>query len=320
MTVVLATPGSLATMDRTIECLACQTVAHELELLLVVPDHADSGEPGVSLERFHSHRVVEIGPFERVGTGYAAGAAAAAGEVVALGEDHSYPEPGWAEALIDRHREPWGAVGAVIANANPGSAASWADILAAFGPFVEQASGGEVGSLPGHNTSYKVRALPASASVLEDGLNDEWQLHRWMAARGDRLYLEPRAVTRHVNFAAIRPWTSNQFWNGWATATERSARWPARRRAAYALAWPLIAAIRLRAVLRDLARVREAVELPPGVAPMVVAALLLDAAGQGTGFLTGIRPKLAEGELRREFERVNHIRPADRQALGLDET
>lgn len=319
MTVVLATPGSFATIDRTLDHLARQTVADQLELLLVVPELAGRGLPRVSLERFHSHRVIEIGPFDRVGTGNAAGAAAATAQIVVFGEDHSYPEPGWAEALIDRHRGPWAAVGAVLKNANPGSAASWADLLISFGPFAEQVSGGEASVLPGHNTSYKVAALPASREALEDGCNDEWWLQRGLVARGERLYLEPRAVIRHVNFAAIRSWAVNHFWNGWANATERSVRWPARRRGVYALAWPLVAAVRMPGVLRHVSRVREAVELPAGVVALVAVGVLLDAAGQGAGFLTGIRSKLAKSELMREFGRSAHVKPDDRRALEYED-
>ena len=39
--------------------------------------------------------------------------------VVAFGEEHCFPEPGWAQALIDAHREDYAAVGPAMHNANP---------------------------------------------------------------------------------------------------------------------------------------------------------------------------------------------------------
>jgi hypothetical protein len=38
--------------------------------------------------------------------------------IVALAEDHAFPAPGWAEALIAAHRDPWAAIGAVIRHPN----------------------------------------------------------------------------------------------------------------------------------------------------------------------------------------------------------
>jgi hypothetical protein len=318
MSVVLATPGSFASIAMTLNCLARQTVADSLELVLVVPEAAGRGELPTVLDAFHSHRVLEIGPFERVGTGNAAGATAAAAELVVFAEDHSFPEAGWAEALIDRHHEPWAAVGAVLRNANPGRI-SWADFLVAFGPCVEAVTGGEVDVLPGHNTSYKRAMLPAPGEGLEDACNDEWSLHQQLVASGERLYLDQRAVSHHINFGVARSWVKNCFWCGWARASERSVRWPAYRRALYALAWPLIAAIRLPPVARNAARVHTSVQLPAGVAPLLMVGLILEAFGQGAGYVTGAHPLVARGERRREFDRAAHITAADRQALGLED-
>jgi hypothetical protein len=53
--------------------------------------------------------------------------------------------------------------------------------------------------------------------------------------------------------------------------------------------------------------------------PLVVVGLLLEAAGQGTGFFTGIRPKLARGELMREFSRTAYVKPADRAAFEYED-
>ena len=74
--------------------------------------------------------------------------------MVVLSEDHSFPEAGWAEALIEAHRGPWSVVGPVVRNANPDSLISWADFLLGYGTWLDPAPGGEISQLPGHNSSY----------------------------------------------------------------------------------------------------------------------------------------------------------------------
>ena len=49
----------------------------------------------------------------------------------------------------------WAAVGPVMANANPRSVTSWANLLIEYAPWLEPSAGGEREHLPGHNGSYK---------------------------------------------------------------------------------------------------------------------------------------------------------------------
>ena len=49
----------------------------------------------------------------------AAGVRAASAPIVFIGETHSYPQPGWAEALLTAFEGPWAAVVPAIGNANP---------------------------------------------------------------------------------------------------------------------------------------------------------------------------------------------------------
>jgi Glycosyl transferase family 2 len=70
------------------------------------------------LRDFLQFRVVEVGTINSTARARATGVRHASAPVVALTEDHAYPAPGWAEALINAHKEGWAAVGPVMANAN----------------------------------------------------------------------------------------------------------------------------------------------------------------------------------------------------------
>jgi hypothetical protein len=62
---------------------------------------------------------------------------AASAPIVVFCEDHAFPDPTWAEALIVAHRRPYAAVGPVVRNANPSTVISGADCLIGYGPWLE---------------------------------------------------------------------------------------------------------------------------------------------------------------------------------------
>src|SRR5262249_29287115 len=148
----------------------------------------------------------EVDAIEIVADTRATGIQQATAPVVAVGEDHSFPEAGWAEALIAAHRQPWGAVGAIIVNGNPETMTSWAGVLSNFPPWAEPAPGGAtiggvMSELPGHNTSYKRTVLLEYGTELGQLLEMELILHADLRARGHQLYLERAARTHHTNIS-----------------------------------------------------------------------------------------------------------------------
>jgi hypothetical protein len=318
LSVVLATPGPFESIARTLDCLARQTVADSLELIVVVPHADDLDRHPALFGPFRSQRVLEIGPFDSVAAGNAAGAAAATADLVAFAEDHSFPEPQWAAALIARHRGPWAAVGPVVRNANPATAVSWCDFLMGYGPFAEPHAGGEAPALPGHNSSYKRAALLGCGERLEELLEAEWVLHQELRASGERLFLEPRAVVSHVNFALPRSWLAASLWGARGFASTRAREWGRLRRAAYAMASPLIPFVRARRLLPRLRRMWRATRPPARVLPLLTVGLGIDALGQCAGYLAGAGTTTSGRGRMHEFHRLEHVPSADRRALRLE--
>jgi hypothetical protein len=311
LAVVLVTRRGWAPVAATLRCLAGQTVAERIELVLVAVGAEPPGEPPPEVARLAGHRVVALPGAGTVAEANAAGALATAAPVVAFGEDHSFPLPGWAEALLDRHEEPWAVVGPLVRNANPRTATSRADYLISYGTFAEGAAGGEAAAAPGHNSSYKRAVLERHAAELEQLLAAEWLFHGRLRAAGERVYLEPRAVTRHVNFAEPRTFLAVAVKAGRAGAGVRAAGWPGPRRLAYAAGSAALPALRLARLLRALSPAqRRAVPLARTL-PMLLAGLAADAAGQAAGFLTSGAALSSDDEL----ERVRFIPAADRSEL-----
>ena len=351
LSVVIATRSGWSSIPRTVACLAEQTIADRIELVLVAmgaegaaaespavgaaPEAAAGAEsPAVgaapeaaagaespaagaapeAAAALWGHRVLAAPHARSVADANAAGARVAQADVVAFGEDHAFPLPGWAEALVARHREPWAVVGPVVRNANPGTLVSWADYALGYGAYAEGHPGGEVATAPGHNSSYKRAVLERHDDALEIALEAEWVFHLRLREEGERVCLEPRAVIRHVNFGMLRPFLAVTRRHGRIAAAARASAWPRPRQLVYALGSPLIPAVRLARIVRALPPEQRA-RFPKRAYVPLLAGLALDAAGQAAGFLRPSTPEDRAALSTLELERVRFVPAAEVAAL-----
>lgn len=318
ISVILITPDRYQSLRKTVRHLRAQSVHDRMEIVIVTPA-ADSLEPDErELQEFCRYRVVEVGPITSVGPAYAAGIRQASAPIVVLGEDHSFPEPGWAEALLRAHQQPWAAVGPVMRNANPGSWMSWADFLMGYAPWQEPTPAGEMAHLPGHNSSYKREILLRYGAKLDSMMEAESVLHWDLRRNGHRLYLEPAAVTAHVNFTLFSSWVRATFQSGRKFGAFRAAneRWSLARRLLFAVAAPLIPLVRFRRIVAELRLPGRPSHRLPGVAPLLLLGLAVDGAGQMTGYALGAGAA-REQLLCFEFHRYRHVRKRDRPTEAI---
>ncbi|MDZ7637297.1 MAG: Gfo/Idh/MocA family oxidoreductase [Bryobacterales bacterium] len=314
LSVVLSSPDQFHGLRTTLGYLAAQTVQDQIEVILVAPESSDFDVDPAVAEGFFDLRVVRIPKVSSVAEGNAAGVRAARGRVIAFAEDHCFPEPKWAAALLDAHRAAHAVVGPVVRNANPATWISWADFLAGYGPWMEGGNHPAIDFLPGHNSSYKREVLHDLGSGLELALEAETVLHQQLTREGRSLHLETRAVVSHVNFALLDSFADAQFLNGRMFAGMRSREWGAAKRLLYFAASPAIPVVR---VIRALPTWKQ-LPLGAGMKTKVLLALLfgmaVDGVGQMLGYAAGpgsAREKLA----RLEFHRCRHIPPQERDAL-----
>ena len=318
LSVVLVTAGHFGSLRRTFRHLTEQTVADRTEVIVVAPTEA-AGQPdeaGIA-EALLRLRAVGVGPITDVDKAAAAGIALAEADVVALVEDHAYPEPGWAEALLAAHeRGPWAAVGSTVVNANPASPFSWCNQFMAYGEWTEPVQRGEVRNISRHNVSFKRSVLEAYGDGLVRYLGRAGGLLQDLRRRGHRFYLEPDARIRHANPSRFRSTLALRFQGGRLSGATRAQRdgWSLARRAVYVAGSPLIPLVRLRKLAPTLLAPMHRRHLPR-LAPALGVALVLDAAGQMLGFATG--PGKTEERLASfEFDRLRHLTEHDRALLA----
>jgi hypothetical protein len=221
--------------------------------------------------------------------------------------------------LIAAHRQPWAAVGPVIANGNPATAVSWADYLMGYAPWLDPSPAGVVEHLPGHNSAYKRDVLMQYGTALGSMLQAESVMHRDLRARGYQLYLEPAARTQHLNISRLSSWLSVAFYSGRSFAAERArcGHWSLPRRLLYAASAPLIPFVRLQRGLRDFQRTGRQGELLPRVLPTLTLGLAVSAAGEAIGYALGSGDaphRLAEYE----FHRHRHVVATDKPLMARE--
>ncbi len=302
LSVVLLTVDNFESIRTTVEHLAAQSIASELELVLCAPSEEELALDAPAVSGLHSVQVVETGKVAVAGPTRARAARAARAPIVAYGEDHCYPDPGWAAALLRAHEEPHAAVGPAMRNANPDSIVSWADLLQEYGPWIAPGRRGVVNLLQGHNSSYKRDILLAYGPRLDTLMEAETVLFWDLRSQGHTLFFETEATAAHVNFSRWSVWLPMQWHLGRVFAHTRALDWPLLKRVAFALACPLLPALRLTRIIASARRSRLPGKLVARVVPPLILALTLEAVAQAAGTLFGpgsSLPKLTALEFHR---------------------
>ena len=314
ISVVLACLGGQESIAATVAALRRQTVVAQMQLLIVAAEDSGVTASHPDLRVFGSVAVVAVDRVTSVARANAAGVRAATAPVVGFSEDHAFPDPNWAESLIEAHVQDWTAVGPAVRNANPATAVSWSDFFIGYGPWADPTPAGVADFLPGHNSSYKRAALLEYDGKLEDMLEAETVLHWDLRKKGHKLYLEPAAKISHTNFSLLSSWVRAQFYCGWVFAGSRLLTMSALHRLVYFGGAPLIPLVRFARICKHIRRAKNP-ECPLArVLPVLFFGLALDGIGQMLGYAFGTmnaKDKLAH----LEFHRVEHVTAADREML-----
>jgi len=311
MSVIVITPDGYGTVRRLIGRLHAQTVREELEIVVVAPPGAIASPDEPRLRDFAALRIIETQNMDSTARARAAGIRAAAADIVVLTEDHSLPEPDWAESLIQAHDGDWAVVGPAVGNGNPRSLLSWANLLIEYSEWLDPAPRGEARHLPGHNSSYKRDVLLSYGDALGRWLEADSVLHWDLRAKGHRLYLEPAARTQHFNFSRLGSSIALRFHAGRLFAGMRRSDWGPARRLVYAVGSPLIPFVRLYRIVKELLRPDRPCQLIPRLLPLFLLLLAADAAGELIGYLGG--PGTSSKVIARvDFHRENYMNRRDR--------
>jgi len=313
MSVIIAT-DHYETIRQTIGHLVAQSGRERLELVIVTSSEKDLGLNQQEIAGFCRVEVVEVASIFPLSLSTAAGIRRASAPLVVFAESHAFPAAGWAETLIEAHRDQsCVAVGAVIGNANPGIL-SWANLFVDYGRCVEPSAAKNVTYPPGHHTAYKRDALLEYDSQLEAVMDSEILLHWDMRAKGHRLRLEPAARIFHVNISSLTAWLPERYHSGRRFASTRGRQWPLLKRLLYAGGSPLIPVVRLPRVCGDLLASTFPRAQWPLILPAIVVGLLASALGEAAGYLFGAGDSTEQAG-RMELFKMKYLTGRDRRKL-----
>ncbi|KAB2835464.1 MAG: glycosyltransferase family 2 protein, partial [Candidatus Dadabacteria bacterium] len=135
LSVIITTVGGYESVRTVIEHLKKQTVADRLEVIIVSPPMRLTAAGEAELKHFGNTIIMEADMDNGLSDAWVDAVNESSAPIVAFGENHAFPVPEWAEALIEAHKGPWAAVGSVIRNANTGSINSWAQLFMTYGPW-----------------------------------------------------------------------------------------------------------------------------------------------------------------------------------------
>jgi len=314
LSVLIVAPQHFSHIRKTLRTLRAQTIKDRLEIIVVVPSADSVGVDESELSGFFGYQVVDVGRIQSVDRAAARSVKHATATVVAILEDHAYPNPQWAEAIVAAHRTSWAAVGPAVENANPATMLSWLNLLTSYGKWGGATGSMEVDDLPNHNVSYKRSVLMEFGSELENMVGREGSLHQSLRAKGHRFFMEPAAEIHHLNASRLSSTIALRFQAGrmFGATRARDERWSPLRRVLYVGGLPLIPAMHLPRILREVrARGRQR-ELVPRILPALLFGLALEAIGEIVGYAFGA------GNASRfldkfEFDRLEHLTAGDRQ-------
>jgi hypothetical protein len=316
LSVVVVTDRGVDSVERLLDHLRRQTIVADLEVVLVGPGETSlAGAEAALCEFTHAQVIACDGALTR-GRATALGVKGARARLVALSEDHSYPDPMWAQRLVAATDDRWVAIGASIVNANPGTVWSRVNHDLSYGRWNARVTAGEIDDVPGFNSVFVRDALLALGDELEALLDRVSALHRALRERGGRFGFQPGAVLTHwspsVRLPSARAWFSiGRYFGSYRAEHER---WSVSRRAIYGAAVPLVMLMRLRSHWRSMRATRGPQRESVGY--YAVLAMLIAAVGFGEsyGYLTGEGDAigyLADFEFRRE----RFLVPRDREAF-----
>lgn len=315
LSVILLSPDTPRTQLTTVGHLRNQTIASQLEVVIVAPslEGADAFA-AENLGDFAGHRFVQSPPDNvALGVQHALGVFAASAPLVAFGEDHCAPAPDWAERLVEAFARPEGyaGIGVAMHNANPGSALSWGNLVIGYLNWVAPVPAGEADYIPGSNASYRRDLLLPFGDKLGSMLDRGGNIQSTLRQQGHRFYIEPRAKVYHKNVSRLSSTFGLRFSVGQFLAArkvqDKQLGWPAR--ILHLLLAPLEPALRFAKIVKRL-RARKY----PLTAKLILGTavgLSFDVAGLVAGYLIGM------GDARRrvyldEFHRERHMLPHER--------
>lgn len=291
LALILAT-DTYSTIRPVVDRWRRQAMRKEVELILVAPSTSAVSEAMAHRNEFANIQIV-VDPMTDLSHARAKGIRAATAPLVFVGETHSYPQAGFAEALVAGFSGPWSSVTPAFGNANPKGVLSWAGFLSDYARWADGLPAGEIAEAPLYNAAYQKTVLLQLGDRLAPALSHGDELWLTLRAAGRRVYFQPAARLDHVNVSRPWHWVRERFLAGMLIASHRARRWSLARRLAYIPGSLLIPIVLTWRVVPGIWSTVRKKRLPLATIPMIVIGMIIKSAGEMAGY-AGLSSDAAE--------------------------
>lgn len=247
-------------------------------------------------ERYPAARLLQRRGQLTLGQLRAAGIGAAAGEIVAITEDHCIPAADWCRRLVEVHAQQAApAIGGAVDNGAVQRLVDWTAYWCEYSAYASPLAHGPVQSLAAANVSYKRAALEQLGPLGDSGFR-EGGVHARLAAAGGQLWSDPALRVWHRKHFTVRSYCRERFAYSRWYAGERGQQLGRLRNLLYLGATPLLPfVLLLRLARRTQKHAGEAAHFARAL-PYLLLFVCVWAAGEAAGLLWG--PGASEYELR----------------------
>ena len=242
ISVVIASVNGPEYLDECLDALRKQTVRGQDEIIVAdccgdsVAELIRSKYPGVKLISFRERKTI---PELR-----AIGMKNSQGDLVTITEDHCLAEPHWYERMIQAHDRIHGAIGGAVENdASIQRAVDWAVYFCEYSKFMNPIPTGEVGDIPGNNTSYRREFLDYISEMLDQGNFWESFLNGRLMEKGVKLYSDASIIVYHKKVFGFGYFVGQRYHYGRSYAGMRVTGTPFWKKLVYAGFCPLLPAL-----------------------------------------------------------------------------
>jgi hypothetical protein len=285
LSVVIAAVNGIEVLRRTLAAIDRLPERAAIEVVLVETEETDcrtfADSPAGPLRIVTGSRAAEGIPRLRH-----KGVTAAAGELIAIVEDHVDVADDWAATIFDVMADP--SVSAVGGRVEPGQS-GWINggiFLADYARYVGPVPEGDHADLPGNNIAYRREALLTHADALAAGKWESW-VNDELASDGHRLISTNRMVVHHCKRFALKEFLHLRWHFGRSYAGMRLDELsPAQRFVHFAGSGllPVLLTLRASKILAN-RHVPKATLLKSW--PVIALVMTVGAAGECTGYLLG---------------------------------
>lgn len=277
------------------ECLAALADQDdETPAEVVVVDRCGEATRDAIRARFPEVRLVAMDRGSPLPDMRGRGVAEARGRMIAVLGEHLRPARTWLRTIGEAPRDDRNVTFGPVESGGLTHAAEWAFFLSEYAPCMSPVAAGPA-ALPGSNCAYPRSLLDRVGARGGEPLWD-FELRGRLVRAGVRFACAPGLSARSEKRLGIVRLLAHRHHCSRSYAAHRSRRWPAWKRAAFALATPLLPPVVLARIVGTVAAKRRYRRQLVRVLPLLAAISVVWAFGEAVGCLLGpgLSPALLE--------------------------